>query len=527
MLTGAGVLEAFDDRTPNSTASGQLGGLLQSSTYLAGLSGGSWLVGSLYTNNFTSVSDIISQDSDADDSGDVWQFGNSIFEGPETDGIQLLSSAGYYATILSDTDDKDDAGFNITITDYWGRALSFQLVNATDGGPAYTISSIAEQDWFTSGNTAPMPFIVADGRRPGESLVSSNTTVYSFNPWELGSEDPTIYGFAPLKYVGTNFTDGAPRTDECVTGFDNVGFVMGTSSSLFNTIITGVNGTDFSQGLQDAISAVLTAIGEHDNDIADYPNPFYHYHGDNNPVTEDIQLTLVDGGEDGQNIPFHPLIQPYRHVDVIFAVDSSADTNASFPTQGTAPNWPAGLAMIASYQRSQADIGNGTDFPAVPDVDTFVNLGLNRKPAFFGCDASNLTGTPPLIVYMPNAPYVYNSNVSTFDLAYNDTERNAIVLNGYNLATQGNGTINDDWSTCVGCAVLSRSFDRTGTDVPDTCQQCFHKYCWDGTTDNSTPEPYQPNARLQEVSVTGSGGKLVASAAMALVVSTFTSLLLM
>lgn len=314
MLTGAGVLEAFDSRTPNSTSSGQLGGLLQSATYLAGLSGGSWLVGSLYTNNFTSVNQIISQDSEDDDSGDVWQFGNSIFEGPDTGGIQLLDSAGYYTTILDETDDKRDAGFNLTITDYWGRALSFQLVNATDGGPEYTFSSIANQEWFTSGS-APMPFIVADGRRPGESLVSSNTTVYHFDPWELGSEDPTIYGFAPLQYVGTNFSNGSPRTDDCVTGFDNVGFVMGTSSSLFNTLITGVQGntsSSWAKVLQGAISGVLTAIGEHDNDIADYPNPFYGYHGDSNPVTSDVQLTLVDGGEDGQNIPFHPLIQPYR-----------------------------------------------------------------------------------------------------------------------------------------------------------------------------------------------------------------------
>lgn len=36
MLNGAGVLEAFDDRTPNSTSSGQLGGVLQSTTYLSG-----------------------------------------------------------------------------------------------------------------------------------------------------------------------------------------------------------------------------------------------------------------------------------------------------------------------------------------------------------------------------------------------------------------------------------------------------------------------------------------------------------
>lgn len=40
LMSGAGVIEAFDSRTSKS----KLGGLLQSATYLAGLSGGGWLV---------------------------------------------------------------------------------------------------------------------------------------------------------------------------------------------------------------------------------------------------------------------------------------------------------------------------------------------------------------------------------------------------------------------------------------------------------------------------------------------------
>ena len=42
MLSGAGVLSAMDIRTPNSE--NHLGGILQSSTYIAGNSGGLWLV---------------------------------------------------------------------------------------------------------------------------------------------------------------------------------------------------------------------------------------------------------------------------------------------------------------------------------------------------------------------------------------------------------------------------------------------------------------------------------------------------
>lgn len=77
MLTGAGPLAAFDSRTTGATGAGQLGGLLQSSTYIAGLSGGGWLVGSMYVNNFTTIENIISRNGD----GDIWQLGNSILEG--------------------------------------------------------------------------------------------------------------------------------------------------------------------------------------------------------------------------------------------------------------------------------------------------------------------------------------------------------------------------------------------------------------------------------------------------------------
>ncbi|KAK4539909.1 Lysophospholipase 1 [Oleoguttula mirabilis] len=531
MLNGAGVVEAFDSRTPNSTSSGQLGGLLQATTYLSALSGGNWMVGSLYTNNFTSVSAILAQDTPDSDSGGLWQLGNSIFEGPDTGGIQLFDSVGYYSSLVDAVDGKSDAGFSTTITDYWGRSLSYQLVNATDGGPAYTFSSIAEQDWFTDGST-PLPLLVSDGRKPGEKLVPTNTTVFSFSPWDLGTFDPTVYGFAPLRYVGTNFSDGSPiNNDRCVEGFDNVGFVMGTSSSLFNSVLAVVNGTDttglLSSTLQSALTDVLADVGQADDDIADYVNPFYNYHSDSNPYAVSRQLTLVDGGEDDQNIALHPLIQPVRHVDVIFAVDSSADTNTTYPTNSSGAGWPNGASLIATYERSLGTIGNGTVFPAVPDINSFVNLGLNNKPTFFGCDLANLTGPSPIIVYMPNAPYVYDSNTSTYDMSYNDTERNAMVLNGYNGATQGNGTLDSQWPTCVGCAILSRSLNRTGTTVPDVCTQCFDRYCWNGTTDSSRPGDYQPAMKLTAVSVTSGAGRLTQSATAlvaALVVAAYTTL---
>ncbi|KAG9238210.1 lysophospholipase catalytic domain-containing protein [Amylocarpus encephaloides] len=501
LLNGAGFLAAADSRTHNSTNKGQIGGLLQATTYVAGLSGGSWLVGSMYSNNFSSVETL----RDGSKGSSVWKYGNSIFEGPDTDSIQVLSTADYFRTISDQVSGKANAGlgFNSSITDYWGRALSFQLINATSGGPAYTFSSIALADNFVNGEI-PFPLIVADERSPNTQIVSLNSTVYEFNPFEMGSWDPTTYGFVPTEYLGTNFSGGSVvANQQCVRGFDNAGYVMGTSSTLFNQFLLQIdNQTAIPTFLRNIFTGILTGIGEVNNDIAQYqPNPFFGFNNGTNRNSGETELTLVDGGEDLQNIPLYPLIQPNREVDVIFAIDSSADTE-----DVDTHTWPNGASLVATYRRSlNATIENSTAFPSIPSIPTFVNLGLNNRPTFFGCNATNITagqnGMSPLIVYLPNAPYVFNSNITTFTAAYNNTVRNAMIENGYDVATMGNGTLDAEWPTCMACAVLSRSFTKTGTAPPPACNTCFQRYCWNGTTDSSTPASYEPTFKLAEINV--------------------------
>lgn len=256
LMNGAGVLAGMDDRTAGSTDQGGLGGLLQSTTYLAGLSGGGWLVGSLFANNFTSVPAILSNT-------DVWQFQTSIFVGP-SDGILGISTVEYWNDIRSQVDDKSNAGFQTSVTDYWGRALSYQLVGSPDGGPALTWSSIAQDQDFSNGKL-PMPILVADGRDPGVTLVSINATNYELGPWEIGSFDPTVYGFVPTQYVGTNFSGGSVAPNgKCVEGFDQLGFILGTSSTLFNEfLVTNVSATTgVPSFVGDALQALMSELGQ-------------------------------------------------------------------------------------------------------------------------------------------------------------------------------------------------------------------------------------------------------------------------
>ncbi|CAJ2500029.1 Uu.00g028820.m01.CDS01 [Anthostomella pinea] len=499
LMNGAGFVAAADNRVAGSTDAGGIGSLLQASTYLAGLSGGGWLVGSIFANNFSSITTL----RDGYDGSSLWQFSNSIFEGPKSSGISLLNSADYWKDVVDQIDDKEDAGYPASITDPWGRTLSYQLINAQDGGPAYTFSSIADDSNFTAADT-PMPILVADERSPGTTIVSANSTVHEINPWEMGSFDPTVFGFAPTRYVGSNFSGGSiPSDGHCVRGFDQYGFVMGTSSSLFNEFLqTNLSSYDVPSIFTDLLTKVLVDVDEDDNDIAVWePNPFYGYNNATNKNAGATQLTLVDGGLDLQNIPLHPLIQPERAVDVIFAVDSSADTTY---------NWPNGTALRATYARTKEPISNGTAFPAVPDAETFINLGLNKRPTFFGCNTSEFSSykvIPPLIVYMPNAPYTQDSNVSTFTPSYADDLRDSIITNGFNVATMGNGTVDKDWPACAACAVLSRSLERTGTDVPAACQTCFTRYCWNGTTDSTPVGSYEPTAIIG-LDALGAGARL-------------------
>ena len=259
LLNGAGFIAAADDRTPGSTDEGGIGGLLQATTYVAGLSGAGWLVGSLYSNNFSTVVNL----RDGTEGSAVWKFDRNIFEGPEESGFSVINTVEYWDDIADAVSAKEDAGYEAAITDYWGRALSYQLINATDGGPAYTWSSFALDEQLINGSI-PMPIIVADGRIPGTTIISLNATNFEINPWEMGSFDATVYGFAPTKYLATNFSAGVvPDGVKCTEGFDNVGYMVGTSSTLFNDFLTE-NITDYVDVptvVADAIEAIASAVG--------------------------------------------------------------------------------------------------------------------------------------------------------------------------------------------------------------------------------------------------------------------------
>ncbi|KAF7169989.1 hypothetical protein CNMCM5623_002505 [Aspergillus felis] len=245
----------------------------------------------------------------------------------------------------------------------------------------------------------PLPLVVADGQYFNKSEESSapKEPIYEFSPWEFGTYDNSIYGSAPLQFLGSRFVNGVVPANETY-GVD--------IAAQLRKLIPEISSQNAALGevLSNAAEEYLGALSSTNSTVngpAAYdPSPFYQYNKDSPPFAQDTRLTVVDGGEDGQNIPLNPLIQRKRNVDVIFAVDSGSDVAA---------NWPNGTTMIATYERTLAGFANDT---SSPDANTFVNLGLNSHPTFFGCNSSNLTAPAPLIVYLPNHPVTYMSNLA-------------------------------------------------------------------------------------------------------------------
>lgn len=488
MLCGAGELLGLDDRFDDDESLNGLGGLLQSSTYLAGLSGGNWLVGLMVLNDWISVADIYTGEKK------IWDLEDSIFN---PNGINVIKTVEYYKNIYDSLEAKKDAGFETSITDIWGRALSHQFFEEDNGGENITWSSIRDLSSFKD-HEMPFPVVVADGRTPGTYIINSNSTVFEFNPFEMGSWDPSVHTFFDVKYLGSGVSGGDPSKHKCTANFDNAGFVLGTSSSLFNQVILRLPSTNIPGVLKTVLNKILKLVSNDDDDIAVYePNPFYESSfGGLKSILANETLYLCDGGEDNQNVPLYPLIQTSRKLDIILSYDNSADTEQ---------NWPNGSSLVQTYQRQYAVQGRGTPFPYVPSVDEFVDSELNKKPVFFGCDASNLTDLVkqlknndinetdiPLVVYMPNHRHSYNSNTSTYKMSYDNDEKWGVITNGFEVTTQNNGTSDDNWATCMGCAIIRRSQERQGLEQSPECKKCFQKYCWQGGAKDAVASTQKP-----------------------------------
>ncbi|TID00038.1 Lysophospholipase 1 [Colletotrichum higginsianum] len=501
---GLGIWQAFDARNPAAVAA-RTGGLTQVLSYITGLSGGGALtVSTLAANDFVTIDALRKQIN----------FAVDYTVGP--DGNQTA----YLTDIFENVGAKAETGLPVSVADafgqFWGTYLPENRTygNYSDLTLPGTVFSLGE---------APMPIVSLSEVVPGQSpsiggimwpgrnaTNGFNLTSYEVTPFEFGSwRGGRIQAFVPTKYLGTSMSNGtAQNSSECVQGFDKFTFIQGSTAAAFNAwfiddwydtpifarraLRTGPPASSAivpppqfkDDGRVILVSQTAESFNQTFNESlwATYPNPFESY----SPAMQGIdQLLLVDGSLGGETNPIRPLIIPERGVDFIIVYEASLDA---------AYNWVNGTNLVNTAQ--SAAQGN-IPFPRIPDVATLVTRNLTRQPTFFGCDAATSPPTP-LVLYLPNSPWSGYINFTFFKSSFTDNEFDLTADNAFNLATYGNGTVDPSWPACLACATIRASLTRLGLGLPDKCQECFRRHCWDGevATRAIAPEDLDPRLRL-------------------------------
>lgn len=454
MLTGAGVIQALDSRDSSVGTSG----LYQALTYTSALSGGSWLLSSLADHDFPTVSSLLSS-----------QWSTALNNGLLAPNGVLTILA--YAQILFDIKDKESAGFTSTLTDLWARLLSYQLLSGSNGGVASTLSGIQSKSNFVSHN-APYPIITAlNADLSTDACVpDTNASVWEMTPFETGSWGADVNAFTPSKYLGSS------ANGSCFTGYDNLGFVLGTSSHIFNdlaaiysslaptldTFCTTSLGMADTSDLGEAISALEAIFPSLTKDLAKtvdafyalYPNPF-HGLSSAPAVSSQDTLHMVDGGESGQTSPIFPHLLPARNVNLVIVNDNNGDDSAL-------PAYPNGTAIYNSYLAAAS--AGLSRMPVVPSPSSYDYTG---KPIFFGCKDPSVT----TLVWLPNRADTYESGIATFTVQTSKAITAAMIDNGKAIMSRDNSST---WAQCLGCAIL----DSGSLNVPSSCDVCFEEYCF-------------------------------------------------
>lgn len=237
-LYGAGTLSALDGRN-SSTA----GPLLQLASYLAGLSGGSWTVTSVALNDLEPIYSLVTGANSSRTGG--WQLDRDILAPSGLLGFS--DNSNYYSALEDDVRAKAAAGFPISVTDLWGRALAYHFLNGTNEDNFFStdaahdqgtlFSSIRYTSSFQAGQM-PYPILATTSRiNENQQLTNDSTSViplentgFEISPYTFGSFEATLAAYIPLEYLGTQLSNGQP-TNRCVNYFDNAGFAMGVRPS--------------------------------------------------------------------------------------------------------------------------------------------------------------------------------------------------------------------------------------------------------------------------------------------------------
>ncbi|KXN90656.1 Lysophospholipase 2 [Leucoagaricus sp. SymC.cos] len=490
----AGALSGLDSRNETAKAAGT-GGLLQVASYISGLSGGSWITGSLFFNDFPTLHNLVLGDGNTLDG---WKL-DLPFATPDGSDLFSKKNQAWYGSIIWSIIAKAQKGIDTSLTDPWARMISYHFLNQTTRANFFTNDSAhgAGQLWSNiplipsyQQYLTPFPIIVADSRPVGSNLTTQldlNPTVYEITPMEIASYDPSLSAGMNLTFAGTHLSNGKPENGSaCVLGFDQAGFIMGSSASLFNQIldfahntIAGMDDKD-AKGLLYTLARQLSQVRTRADDVANWPSPF---NGIKQSTFQDANATwleLIDGASNSENVPYGPLFVRKRALDVIVTLESSADQNG-FPN-GSSP-------ITTAHRLSTLLQSSHQQFPPIPSrPDDFISTGVNARATFFGCDPSS-PNDYPMLIYLPNAPPINGddsiTNTATFQLTYTFKHTSLFLDAAQKLVVEGFKPNTNDPDPNFGACLQCAAFDRARMKLSpaparsDICTQCFKQYCYD------------------------------------------------
>ncbi|KAH7915065.1 lysophospholipase catalytic domain-containing protein [Hygrophoropsis aurantiaca] len=496
-MFGAGVLNFLDGRNTSAVTLGT-GGLLQAAQYLSGLSGGANLVGSLAQADFPTIEMLAFGENTTDP---TTAYGGWLAQINQQDPYtnQTLNNE-YVQDLIDEIAGKYHAGFAVSYNDVTSRDNGRHFVNGTDAanffddtlvhGAGYTWSGVANVSTIQA-YQQPFPILVATLLSPngnmsnlipgGTFIVPQSNPIMEMNIYELGSYDPTLAAFTPMKYLGTT------NESVCVTNYDQIGTVVGASGD-WNTIYNTSEATLVSSYVYPVVTALNATLPQTDIvlDSAVFENSF------NSPTmrgqfidADETIIMMSDGASNGEAVPLQPLLVKARGLDTILAVDSNQDYATEY--------WSAGGSLINVQSRIKTLFPTAYNFPPVPtNTSEFIAQNLSTRPTFFGCDTTSTDDSiTPLIIYLANGGPPRNgqtplTNQQPGNVSIAETQ--AILDQVYDIAMQGYPTdateVNDpEWPACLACAVVDRARERLGTARSGICETCMDRYCWNGSTE--------------------------------------------
>ncbi|TPX62538.1 hypothetical protein PhCBS80983_g00278 [Powellomyces hirtus] len=381
-------------------------GLLQGTSYIAGVSGSTWAMAQLFSlgpnfsllrdrlakqlsSNYLSMAELVAAVNSPSGSrvlGGIAQkyFGDRNFSTVDLFGTLLtarLLVPEVTRAIRAETKDEIENGKAAKREDDENEEWSHQ-----------NFGKLSNQRWAIERDDLPMPIYTAVSHDAGTDRPYQ---WWEFTPYEVGfcsceGDDSAIGAWVETWGFGRRFKSG-----ESIEKFpeQSFGILLGTFGSAFTATVAHIwNEVSeiIPKTVRDRVLPLLEDISQlHPLSPITFPNIVYKMDefGEKSEV-EDI--ALMDSGMDN-NIPFAPLLRTERKVDVIIALNASMDI-------GIDP-W---LRRAEAYAKQQK-----VPFPQIPEKDeittcTVFSTIATRDSRFKGTAADSDDETlERTVIYMP------------------------------------------------------------------------------------------------------------------------------